>query len=282
MRFRSRVLLPLVLALAAAGPALAAREWYDYYLQARDRDIPDKKWADCVSNLREALRLRPAPATNVQTYGLQFEDYLPYYYLGVCLQGEQENSAAIDAFNREEQQGAIKKTPLHAELVRRRAEAQNVEAARITRRARGEVQRLLREAQELGRRRAWEESLPLLAQAEVLARELDADTRRSVTQEQERQRAAQAEATDAAARARRLEQRLADGERLLEEGKATEAKVAFDDALQLEPRNARGLEGRRVAEERIQASTTRAARRKALADGRALFDAGQYEPALGP
>jgi tetratricopeptide (TPR) repeat protein len=282
VRFRSRVLLPLVLALAAAGPALAAREWYDYYLQARDRDIPDKKWADCATNLREALRMRPTPATNVQTYGLQFEHYLPYYYLGVCLQGEQENSAAIDAFNREEQQGAIKKTPLHADLVRRRAEAQNVEAARITRRARGEVQRLLREAQELGRRRAWEESLPLLAQAEVLARELDADTRRAVTQEQERQRAAQAEALDTAARARRLEQRLADGERLLQEGKATEAKVAFDDALQLEPRNARGLEGRGVAEERIQASTTRAARRKALADGRILFDAGQYEPALGP
>ena len=103
-----------------------------------------------------------------------------------------------------------------------------------------------------------------------------------MTREQERQRAAQAEALDTAARARRLEQRLADGERLLEEGKATEAKVAFDDALQLEPRNARGLEGRRVAEERIQASTTRAARRKALADGKALFDAGQYEPALGP
>ena len=101
----------------------------------------------------------------------------------------------------------------------------------------------------------------------MLARGLDADTRRAVTQEQERQRAAQAEALDTAARARRLEQRLADGERLLEEGKATEAKVAFDDALQLEPRNARGLEGRRVAEERIQASTTRAARRKALADG---------------
>jgi len=282
VRFRSRVLLPLVLALAAAGPALAAREWYDYYFQARDKDVPGRKWSDCVRNLRDALRLRPASGTNVRTYGMGLEDYLPYYYLGVCLQGEQENSAAIDAFNREEQQGAIKKTPLHADLLRRRAEAQNAENARITRQARGEVQRLLREAQELGRRRAWDESLPLLAQAEVLARELDVDTRRSVTQEQERQRAAQAEALETAARTRRLEQRLADGERLLGEGKATEAKVAFDDALQLEPRNAKGLEGRRAAEERIQASRTQADRRKALADGRSLFDAGQYEPALGP
>lgn len=282
MRFRSRVLLPLVLALAAAGPALAAREWYDYYLQARDRDIPDKKWQDCVANLREALRLRPGAATNLQTYGLQFVDYVPHYYLGVCHQGLQEYQAAIDAFNRSEQLGAVKKTPLHADLVRRRGEAQAQLDGIAARRARGEVQRLLREAQDLGRKGDWNQSLPLLAQAEVLAKGLDPDTLRMVTREQERQRAAQAEALDTAARARRLEQRLADGERLLEEGKATEAKVAFDDALQLEPRNARGLEGRRVAEERIQASTTRAARRKALADGRALFDAGQYEPALGP
>ena len=282
MRFRSRVLLPLVLALAAAGPALAAREWYDYYLQARDRDIPDKKWADCVANLREALRLRPMPATNVQTYGQWFEHYLPYYYLGICQQGLQEHQAAIDAFNRSEQLGVIKKTQFHADLIRRRGEAQEQLDAIAARRARGEVQRLLREAQELGRKGGWDESLPMLAKAEVLAKGLDPDTLRVVTREQEKQRAAQAEALDAAARTRRLEQRLADGERLLEEGKATDAKVAFDDALQLEPRNARGLEGRRVAEERIQASTTREARRKALADGRALFDAGQYEPALGP
>ena len=117
------------------------------------------------------------------------------------------------------------------------------------------MRRLLERAQELGRRGAWDESLPLLAQAEALARSLDADTLRSVTREQERQRAAQSEAKDTAARAQRLEQRLSDGERLLEEGRANEAKVAFDEALDLAPRNARALEGRRLAEERILAST---------------------------
>ncbi len=282
MRPPSRVLLALALCLVAASTARAAREWYDYYLQAKDRDIPARRWADCIANLREALRLRPVPANNVQTYGLQFVDYLPHYYLGVCLQGEQEQAAAIDAFNREEQAGAIKKTALHADLVRRRGEAQATELARLTRRARGEVQRLLQRAQDLGRRGAWDESLPLLAQAEQLARGLDADTLRAVTREQERQRAAQKESADAAARAQRLEQRLGDGERLLAEGKATEAKVAFDDALELDSQNARALDGRRTADERIQASTTRAAREKALADGKSLFDAGQYEAALGP
>jgi tetratricopeptide (TPR) repeat protein len=277
-----RVLLPLVAALAVAPPARAAREWYDYYLQARDRDIPARRWSDCEKNLREALRLRPNPANNVQTYGLQFVDYLPHYYLGVCLQGEQEHTAAIDEFNRSEQLGAVKKTPLHADLIRRRAESQAAEAARLTRRARGEFQRLMREAQELGHRGAWDESLPLLAQAEQLARGLDVDSQRAVAREQERQRAAQKDAQDAADRAQRLEQRLADGERLIAEGKATEAKVAFEDALAIDARNARALEGRRIADERIQASMTRAARLKALADGKVLFDAGQYEAALLP
>jgi tetratricopeptide (TPR) repeat protein len=281
VRVGARVLLA-ILAVAVASPARAAREWYDYYLEARDRDIPAQHWDDCIKNLREALRLRPTPGTNLQMYGLRFVDYLPHYYTGVCLLGQQEYVAATEAFNREEQHGAIRKTPLFADLAKRRGEAQAREAARLTQRARGEVRRLLDRAQELGRRGAWDESLPLLAQAEALARSLDAETLRSVTREQERQRAAQAESRDAAARAQRLEQRLKEGERLLVEGKANEAKVAFDEALDLAPRNARALEGRRVAEERILASTTRAARQKAFAGGKALFDAGKLEAALAP
>ena len=282
MSSRARVLLPLVLCLAAATPARAAREWYDYYLQASEQDIPARQWGDCVRNIDHALKLRPSPGTNVRTYGMGLVNYLPYYYRGVCLQGQQENAKAIEEFNREEQLGAIKKTPLHADLIRRRGAAQSAEAARLAREARGRMQQLLREAQELGRRHAWDEALALLAQAEVLARQLDPDTLRSVTREQERQRAAQKEAQDAADRAQRLEQLLADGDRLLEEGKATEAKVAFDEALGVDPRNARALDGRRVAEDRILASTTRAGRQKAYADGKALVDSNQLEAALGP
>src|SRR5262245_48866059 len=154
------------------------------------------------------MRLRPSAATNVQTYGLQFVDYLPHYYLGVCLFEQQDYVASIEAFNASEQQGAVRKTPLFAELVKHRAEAQAAQAARLTQRARGEVMRLLERAQELGRKASWDESLPLLAQAEALARSLDAETLRSVTREQDRQRAAQAEAKDQAARAQRLDQRL--------------------------------------------------------------------------
>src|SRR5574341_2610341 len=202
--------------------------------------------------------------------------------MGVCLLEQQDYVAATDAFNREESQGAIRKTSLFPELVKRRGEAQAAENARVTRRAREEVRRWLEQARELGRRGAWDESLPLLAKAEALAHNLDADTLRAVKSEQERQRAAQAESLDVRARAQRLEQRLSDGARLLEEGRANEAKVAFDEALDLAPKNTRALEGRSMAEKSILASTTRAARQKALAEGKALFDAGQFEAALVP
>jgi tetratricopeptide (TPR) repeat protein len=279
---RARVVLPLALCLAAALPARAAREWYDYYFQARDQDIPARRWADCIRNIDEALKVRPNPGTNVRTYGNWFPDYLPYYYKGVCLQGLEDFRGAIEAFNHEEAAGAIRKTSLHADLIRRRGSAQSGEAARLAREARRRMQQLVRDAQELGRKKAWDEALALLAQAEVLARQLDPDTLRSVTREQERLRAEQKEGVDTDARARRLEQLLADGERLLAEGKATEAKVAFDEALTLDPRNSRATEGRGAAEERILASTSRAAREKAFADGKALVAAGQLEAALGP
>jgi len=281
VRVVSRVTL-VVAAVALAGTVWAAREWYDYYLQARDHDIPDQRWADCVKNIKEALRLRSVSSTNAQTYGTWFIPYLPHYYLGVCLLEQQDYVGATEAFNLEEQQGAIRKTELMDDLVKRRGTAQAGEAASRARRAKGEAMRLLERAQELGKKGSWDESLPELAKAEALARSLDADTLRAVQQEQQRQQRAQAEARDQTARAQRLEQRLADGNRLLEDGKNNEAKVAFDEALDLSPRNARALEGRRVAEERILASSTRAERQKKLADGKALFDGGQYEAALAP
>jgi hypothetical protein len=277
----SRVTLAL-LAVALAAPAWAAREWYDYYLQARDHDIPDARWADCIKNLNEAIRLRPTAATNLQTYGLEFVDYVPQYFLGVCLLEQQEYVAATEAFNLAEQQGAVKKTSYFPELVKKRGQAQAGQAARLTQRARGEVLRLLENARELGKKGAWDESLAELAKAEALARSLDAETLRSVTREQERQRSAQTESKDLATRAQRLEQRLADGERLLQEGRTSEAKVAFDEALDLAPKNPRALEGRRAAEERILASTTRAARQQKLLEGRALFEKQQFEAALAP
>jgi tetratricopeptide (TPR) repeat protein len=282
LRPAQRALLALVVALVAARPALAVQDWYDYYLQARDRDIPGRKWADCVKNLRAALRLRPAPGAQLRTYGVEFVDYLPHYHMGICLLRQESYDEAIKEFTTEESLGVIKRTPQRSEVVRLRAEAQSAWAALAARRARGEVDRLLREAQDFARRKAWDESLARLVQAEAIAKALDAETLRRVAREQERVRSAERDAVLAIARSQRLEQRIADGQRLLQEGKPGDAKLAFDEAYEIDPRDQRALDGRAIAQERILGTTTREKRKKSLAAGRALFDAGQYEQALGP
>jgi tetratricopeptide (TPR) repeat protein len=258
------------------------QEWYDYYLQARDRDVPARRWASCVENVREALRLRSQPGVDVRTYGVHFVDYLPHYLLGRCLLRQEKYIEALDAFDQAERTGAVNRSSARTDFARLRSEARSAEEARITRRARAEVQRLLDEARALGRRRAWDEALALLEQAEVLAGGLDADTLQSITGEQQRLQEAQRRQRETAARAQRIQQRLADGDRLLAEGKTTEAMEAYTEVLDLAPRNPRAREGRRIAQQRILASTTRAARERSFSEGKRLFDGGHYEAALGP
>ena len=123
-----RVLLVCLLALLVPRPAPAVQEWYDYYLQARNRNIPARDWTSCVDNVRQALRLRRRPAVNVQTYGLQFVDYLPHYLLGRCLLRQDKYIEALEAFDRSEQGGAAAKSPERAELARLRSEARSGES----------------------------------------------------------------------------------------------------------------------------------------------------------
>ena len=48
----------LVLALLAAWPAWAAQEWYDHYLEARDKLIPARQYTDAIAELQAAIRAR--------------------------------------------------------------------------------------------------------------------------------------------------------------------------------------------------------------------------------
>jgi tetratricopeptide (TPR) repeat protein len=282
VRRASTALLAAALPLLAAQPAFAVQEWYDYYLQARDSDIPSRRWADCLKNLERAQQLRPSPGNNVRTYGVIFIDYLPSYYRGVCLLRQERFDDALLAFDAAEREGAVKRAHEFAGLGRLRAEAQSGRNGLMVVKARAEVDRLLREARELGRRASYDEALALLKQAEALAKGLDAERLRAVTAESERLRAAQKDAAAAAARSQRLEQRLADGQRLLQEGKASDAMLAFNEALDVDPHEPRALAGRDAAQAAILGSTTRARRREAGQQGKAFFDAGQYEQALGP
>jgi tetratricopeptide (TPR) repeat protein len=282
----SRSLLVLVVTLSAT-PGWAVKEWYDYYLEARDNRIPAKQYPEAIKSLEAAVRLRPASALNEQMYGLRFVDYLPYYWLGICYQRTGDFNSAVRMFNIEEKQGAVRKSePLYRELRRLRGEAEsarvqaeNAERARVVRE---EVQRLLKEAGELHKARKFDEALSRLAQAQTAAEALDPQTQQSIIELRDKVRADERAVREAEERARRLEQALAEGTRLLEENNPTEAIVRFDQVLDLDPHNAGALAGKKDAEERILVSTTRASREAAFQEGKALFEAGRYEEAVRP
>jgi tetratricopeptide (TPR) repeat protein len=202
--------------------------------------------------------------------------------MGVCYLKAGDDVRALDMFKKEEERGAIRKSDLYKDLVKQQAEALSLQSQRITREARQELQRLLRESDDLYKKRSFTEALARLAQAEVLARGLDPDRLRTVTDARERIRATEGESQEAAKKGQRIEQRLAEALHLLEEGKGTEAQVAFDDVIALDPQNTRALEGKKLAQDRIRASTTRQKQAEALQQGRSLFEAGQYEAALEP
>jgi tetratricopeptide (TPR) repeat protein len=287
---RTRVLSVLLLVVAAVlppAPSFAVKEWYDYYLEARDERIPAKQYAEAIKSLEAAVRLRPNSALNEQMYGLRFVDYLPYYWLGVAYQRTGDFNSAIRMFNIEEKQGAVRRNDgLYRELRRLRAEAESArvqaENAERMRAVRAEVQRLLKEAGELHRAKRFDEALSRLAQAQTAAEALDPQIQQSIIELRDKVRADDRAVREAEERARRREEALAEGTRLLEENNPTEAIVRFDQVLDLDPQNARALAGKKDAEQRILESTTRASREAAFREGKALFEAGKYEEAVRP
>lgn len=274
--------LLVVLLLLASSPAWAVKEWYDHYLEARDRLIPAGRHQEALAALQAAVKLKPASAADEQTYGLQFVDYLPYYHQGLCYLRLGDFNSALRLLNIEESQGAIRRTGLYKDLLKLRTEAQDAENQRLARLARAEVQRLLKEVAELEKARRYDDALARLAQASKAAAGLDPQTQRSLAEMRETLRASETAAVQAAVRAQRIEQALAEGQRLLEQGRAADAGLRFDEVLGLDAGNARALEGKHRVQEAILASQTRAALEAALREGKALFEAQRYEEALRP
>ena len=136
------MLLALVLALIASEPSWALEEWYDYYLRARDKLIPAGQCGEALKQLQEAARQKPGSSLNEITYGLQFVDYLPYYWQGVCYLKTGDNNSAIRLFNIEEDRGAIRKSTLFKDLIAKRTEADSAERGRMARQARTEFDQI--------------------------------------------------------------------------------------------------------------------------------------------
>ena len=99
----------LAVTLGAPSAQAAPRSWYDYYLNARDRLIPQKKYREAIASLEQAVKIKPDSALEEQTYGLEFIDYLPYYSLGLCNLRTGDLNTALQMFNIEEERGVVKR-----------------------------------------------------------------------------------------------------------------------------------------------------------------------------
>ncbi len=288
-RMPLRAVLAALCVFLASPSVYAAKEWYAHYHDAQ-KLIAKGKCREAILSLREAQHLKPRSAVDAQTYGLDFVDFLPYYYEGVCRQKVGEHASAVLLFNIEEEQGAIKRRDqLYQDLIKRRNESkakvreeqENADRELRARRALAEVQRLRRESDELHKAGRLEDALKPLAEAQKLAELLDPGSQQEILDRAKRLRAELNEKLEHAARVERIEKALAEGRRLLEAQSPAEARLKFDEVLAVDPKNNAAQQGKAEAEDRIVALTTQQQREAAYREGRTLFEAGQYDLALG-
>jgi tetratricopeptide (TPR) repeat protein len=279
MRGWSLVLAAVV--CLAPSPAWAVKEWYDHYRDAVQKQIPAERWDLAIASLHEALRLKPTPGLGERTYGMDFLDYLPYYQLGLCYLRSGDLDNAIRMFDISEERGAVRRSQLHASLATLRSEAEDAERQRAARLARQDLERLLGEADALLDRSEHQQALARLAQAQMLADSLDPEALRRVQDLQGRIRQDLRRRNEAEERRRRIAEDLAQGQSLLQRD-PTEAIVHFDQVLTLDPENRQARSGKREAEQLIRQRTTAEALRRALSEGIARFEAGQYQQAQRP
>src|SRR4029079_10410618 len=95
--------------LAAAAPAFASKEWYDFYREGLSQ-ARHGNCAEAVKSFQAAIHLKSTTGLNERTYARDFVDaYLPYYQQGVCQLQMGDHNGALLMFNIEEKQGAVKK-----------------------------------------------------------------------------------------------------------------------------------------------------------------------------
>ena len=281
-----RVIASLILAgLAFSGlPAMAADEWKQLYLDAKDKDLRNRRYDDAVRLLTRALAAKPTSSLFERDYSLEFFNYFPNYQIGRAYMGLQRRDDAIASFREEIRQGMIQKVAADYEdlnkLLKEAEDRQNQETIRALRR---EFDRLLSDAADLENRDRIDEAISKAQEAMARARNLDPSAQSRVTSVIEGLRLKQT-AKDTEARLQRereqLQRELAEAQRLLNAGQHRDALVRFDAILKTDPGNIQARDGRAEAQNRLLATTTTENRRKDLADGRRLLEAGAVDDAI--
>jgi hypothetical protein len=107
---RMRIMLALVCVCAVPALAAAQDEAFKQGLQARG----DKKWADVVRHMQNALKADSQESTRkVRSgfLGVQGMEYLPHFFLGEAYYNQQDCGGAVTEWSISEQQGAVKSKP---------------------------------------------------------------------------------------------------------------------------------------------------------------------------
>jgi hypothetical protein len=113
---RSLVAIVTLILLSATAPSFADyRSDYADGLEAVQR----QDWPE-VERLMRAAAASKGSEGRVRIYGMRFDPYLPYYYLGVALFEQGDCAGALDAWQTSESQGFITKQDQYADLQERR------------------------------------------------------------------------------------------------------------------------------------------------------------------
>jgi hypothetical protein len=113
---RVRVMLAVVCLGALPSRAAAQDDAFRQGLQARG----DKKWADVVRHMQNALKADAQESTRKvgSRLGVGGTEYLPHYFLGEAYYNQQDCGGAITEWLISEQQGAVKSKPEYLGLIR--------------------------------------------------------------------------------------------------------------------------------------------------------------------
>jgi tetratricopeptide (TPR) repeat protein len=273
------------LLLSVAAPPASADYWYEHYDRAQTA-LENGNWERAIEELQQALERKGDSGARVRWYGMKVYPYFPYFKLGIAYYHLGQFEAALQAFQTEEQLGAIEASESdYAELRRYRNLALNamLEAVRAEEeRIEQIVRESLREAEILEGQGRLSEAMEALGRGlavepenpESVAR---MDELRTEVVRRDRQRAD-------AARARDL---IGRGRSLLEEESFSEASSLFRQALEISPSpEAQDLFDRARAGllAELQAEENEEARRQMIALGltqaRELVGTGRFAEAL--
>ena len=135
----------LVFAIIMAAQPVCADYWYEHYERAKTA-LDDGNWDRAVEELQQALERKGDSGARVRYYGMKVFPYFPYLKLGIAYYHLGQIEAALQAFQTEEQLGAIQSSASDlAELERYRRLALDASAAAAE--AEGErIEQIVRES----------------------------------------------------------------------------------------------------------------------------------------